>query len=301
MNDYYYQQAKLMLSLLPIVAQEKCFALKGGTAINFFIRDVPRYSVDIDLTYLPLEARENALANIKTASTNIAKNIEEHFPQLKVTQQSTKLIINLHKTQVKIEPNDVIRGTVYPAQKRNITPKAEAEFSSFVSMQVLAMPDLYGGKICAALDRQHPRDLFDIKLLLETEGVTDEIRTAFVVYLASHNRPISEVLKPQLLDIKPYYENDFAGMTRDNISYDELIAARDQLIKTINETLTKNEREFLLSLKMGEPNWELLTLLNANQFPAMQWKLQNIRILKENNPIKHRALTEQLRNVLGLS
>ena len=63
-NSQYYKQVSLLISVLPYVAKEKCFALKGGTAINLFIRDFPRLSVDIDLTYLPLELRPDALKNI---------------------------------------------------------------------------------------------------------------------------------------------------------------------------------------------------------------------------------------------
>jgi predicted nucleotidyltransferase component of viral defense system len=50
----YYKQVELMLKIIPLVAAERCFALKGGTAINLFVRDMPRFSVDIDLTYLAI-------------------------------------------------------------------------------------------------------------------------------------------------------------------------------------------------------------------------------------------------------
>ncbi len=59
----------------------------------------------------------------------------------------------------------------------------------------------------AALDRQHPRDLFDVSALLANEGLTDALRTAFVVYLISHNRPAVELLAPGRLDI----EAEFRG------------------------------------------------------------------------------------------
>jgi len=221
MNREYYKQAELMLQLLPIIAQEKCFALKGGTAINFFVRDLPRYSVDIDLTYIPLQEREEALQKSAIATENIARTIETRMPDLQVIRKHTKksgrlvkLFVQAEDTQVKIEPNELIRGTVYPIETSGIVAAAEKEFNSFVSMQVLSVSDLYGGKLCAALDRQHPRDIFDIKLLLENEGLTEDIRKAFVVYLASHNRPINELLNPNLLDIKDMYEANFVGMTK---------------------------------------------------------------------------------------
>jgi hypothetical protein len=54
-DNPFYRQVVLLIELLPLVARERCFALKGGTAINLFVRDLPRLSVDIDLTYLPIK------------------------------------------------------------------------------------------------------------------------------------------------------------------------------------------------------------------------------------------------------
>ena len=112
-----------------------------------------------------------------------------------------------------MEPNLVLRGSVYSPIQAKLCKKAENEFELSVSTKVLSTADIYGGKICAALDRQHPRDFFDLKLLLENEGLTDEIRRAFVVYLASHDRPMHELLKPKWKDIKAVFEKEFKGMT----------------------------------------------------------------------------------------
>ena len=67
-NSPYFKQAQLMLRVIPHVAAETCFALKGGTAINLFLRDMPRLSVDIDLTYLPLEPRPLAVQQYRYSS-----------------------------------------------------------------------------------------------------------------------------------------------------------------------------------------------------------------------------------------
>lgn len=304
LNDRYFQQTKLMLQLLPVVAEEKVFALKGGTAINFFVKNLPRYSVDIDLTYLPIQEREEALSGMVNATERIAVNIEKRSPQLKVTRQYTKqtkrlvkLFVNAGNIQVKIEPNELIRGSAFPVEKRKIVTNAEKEFGAFVSMQVLSLPDLYGGKFCAALDRQHPRDLFDVKLLLDNEGITDEIRKSFVVYLASHSRPMNELLNPNLLDIKTVFASDFDGMTNLKTSYAELIGTREKFIKLINQSLAENERRFLLSLKQGEPDWVLMDIPNINRFPAIQWKLLNIRKMARQ---KHLGAIEKLKKALDL-
>jgi predicted nucleotidyltransferase component of viral defense system len=242
-DNAYFKQAELMLKTLPHVAAESCFALKGGTAINLFVRNMPRLSVDIDLAYLPVnESRDTALGNMSDALVRIAAGIKKTIAGARVQEihgrgpeRVIRLIVSLGATRIKIEPNEVIRGSVYPAEECQLTPRVEELFELSVTAQTLSLADLYGGKLCAALDRQHPRDLFDVRLLLENEGITDEIRKAFVVYLASHDRPIHELLDPAAKDIRRIYENEFAGMTVDSVSYRDLIAARDALIKTLRE------------------------------------------------------------------
>jgi len=84
----YFRQASLVLEILPLINRHICFALKGGTAINFFIRPLPRLSVDIDLTYLPIENRETTLRNIDEALQNLAGQIENQIPEVKVIPKS---------------------------------------------------------------------------------------------------------------------------------------------------------------------------------------------------------------------
>jgi Nucleotidyl transferase AbiEii toxin, Type IV TA system len=199
--------------------------------------------------------------------------------------------------RMKIEPNEVIRGAVYPIEERELTRRAEDLFELSVAAQTLSLADLYGGKLCAALDRQHPRDLFDVKLLLENEGITEEIRKAFVVYLASHDRPIHELLDPKLKNIRSIYENEFAGMTVDPVAYNDLIAARDKLVAILGKELTNNERQFLVSLKAGKPKWDLVGIDGVERFPAVQWKLTNVRRMSAK---KQSELLTKLVRVLEL-
>ena len=78
--DTYRQQVALLIRTIPFVARERAFALKGGTAINLFVRDMPRLSVDIDLTYLPVEDRTTSLAAIDAAMLRIRERIEQESP-----------------------------------------------------------------------------------------------------------------------------------------------------------------------------------------------------------------------------
>jgi predicted nucleotidyltransferase component of viral defense system len=301
----YFKQAALMLKTIPHVALETCFALKGGTAINLFVRDMPRLSVDIDLSYLPVdEPRETALKKSSDALGRIAAAIKKAIPGTRVQERRArkperviKLIVTAGPTRIKIEPNEVIRGSVFPTEDRELSPRAEDLFELSVTARTLSLADLYGGKLCAALDRQHPRDLFDVKILLESEGVTDEIRKAFVVYLASHDRPIHELLDPKRKDVRRIFDNEFAGMPTEEIAYKDLIAAREMLIETLKKELTHDEKTFLVSIKSGEPNWHVMGIEDIEKLPAIQWKLANIRKISIK---KHSELLDKLKKTLGL-
>jgi predicted nucleotidyltransferase component of viral defense system len=297
----YEQQTQLLLNLLPGLEKHPCFALKGGTAINLFIQDMPRVSVDIDLSYLPLESREQALAgiseNLKEFAHDSARGISGAY--VREHRNSGLLIratIETPEATVKIEPNTILRGSVYPAAKRELVETAQRRFGLYVQVQALSIADLYGGKLCAALDRQHPRDLFDVQLLLDGDGITREIRRAFVIYLASHNRPMSELLDPNIKDISETFETQLVGMTEEPVSLVDLVETQHQLPRILVSGLDEDERQFLLSLKQGEPDWNRLGFDHLEQLPALQWKLQNIRKM---DPTKHREMLERLERILA--
>jgi len=300
----YFKQAQLMLRVMPHVAAQACFAVKGGTAINLYVRDMPRLSVDIDLTYLPLEPRDTTLANIGEALQRIATAVRKTIPGVTVqgvrtkgAEHFSKLTVGAAAATIKIEPNLVLRGTVYAPVERELCERAESLFEISAPANTLSVADLYGGKICAALDRQHPRDLFDVKILMESEGITDEIRTAFVIYLASNNRPMSELLAPNLKDFRQVFEQEFAGMTDTEVGYEELVAVRERIVETIKNTMSENEKQFLVSVKQGQPDWDLVPVTGIEHLPAIQWKLVNIRRMDKKKQIE--ALTK-LEVALGL-
>lgn len=298
-NSPYFKQVQLLVRMLPHIAEEYCFALKGGTAINLFVRDLPRLSVDIDLAYLPVESREESLENIRAALQRIADNIKTHLPNCTVQQpsqdsDSLRMLVAQDNASIKVELSPVLRGSVYPPVEMTVTESVEESFG-FASMQVLDLADLYGGKICAALDRQHPRDLFDIKLLLENEGIDERMRKAFLVYLISHNRPMNELLNPNWQSIDALYANEFASMTTQPVDTEALLAAGQQLIGQLLSELTNDEKRFLLSFKSLEPDWALLGLDGVQDLPAVKWKLLNLEKMPK---AKHRHAIEKLQHVL---
>ena len=294
-------QVRLLVAALPHVAEEKCFALKGGTAINLFVRNMPRLSVDIDLSYLPVEDRDVSFEAIDAALKRIEARICKAMSGILVkkaylsgTNYSIRLMIFQGKHSVKIEVTPVLRGSVHPPMEKELSVDAEKEFG-YAGMQLLSFEDLYGGKLCAALDRQHPRDLFDIYYLLNNEGITESIKNTFLVYLISHNRPLAELLAPRHQNISATYENEFTGMTSVAVSLDELYHARDMMIETLHNRMTDNDRQFLLSLKEGTPKWELSAFPNAASLPAVRWKLFN---LGKMSAVKKKEALKKLEEVL---
>ena len=297
----YREQVSLLLRVLPIVAREEAFALKGGTAINLFVRDLPRLSVDIDLAFLPLVDRVAALTAIHEALSRVESRIKRQIPRATVhasrRADTPKLFVDGRGARVTIEPNVTLRGSVFPPREARTVQAVEAEFEQSVITRVLSSADLYGGKLVAALDRQHPRDLFDVRVLLQANGFTDEVRTALVVYLASHSRPMAELLDPKLKPLENLYESQLAGMIRSPVTCRELEATRDQLIRRVQRDLSPPERAFLLSLKRGEPQWDLIPVPHLREMPAIQWKLRNLRQLA-TRARQHEAAIRRLREVL---
>jgi predicted nucleotidyltransferase component of viral defense system len=298
-NESYRRQVALLLRTIPLIAQENSFALKGGTAINLFLRDLPRLSVDIDLTYLPLLPRARALGAIDKAMQRIADRIEKAIKGARITKGNTdgavnKLFVREAGVQIKIEVTPVMRGCAYDAELRTVSAAVETAFG-FAEMKVLSFPDLYAGKIVAAFDRQHPRDLFDVRGLLANEGIDDRLRAAFIVYLLSHNRPMAEVLALRPKDIAPEFVAGFQGMTAEPVTVEELIAARAALVDAIIINMPQDHRRFLVSFESGAPDWSLLDVSKADRLPAVKWRQQNLAKLTRNKRI---ALVAQLEAVL---
>jgi len=286
MTNIYKKQVFLLLSVLPEVAKEDCFALHGGTAINLFVRDLPRLSVDIDLTYIPNEERKEALAGISIGLIRIQDRIKSLIPNAKIIfkREISKLLVTHNGASIKIEVNQTNRGIFQPTVTRLLTIKAQEEFDAFCSIKTVSDGQLYGGKICAALDRQHPRDLFDVNHLLKNEGITDDIKQGLILSLLSSKRPLNELLNPNLLDQRSSFRNQFQGMSLEAFSYDEFEATRSELITTVLNSFSEIDKEFFIRFHELNPNWEIHDLQN---FPSIKWKTQNLERLKQENPEKH--------------
>ncbi len=300
-DNPYYRQVALLVAILPLVEEENCFALKGGTAINLFFHDMPRLSVDIDLSYLPIENRETSLADISHALKRIAARITKilsgtNVELVKDEQNNVlKLLVMRQGVRVKIEVSPVLRGSLLAVKSMDISAVVEEQFA-YTSMQVLDWNEVYAGKLCAALDRQHPRDLFDIKILFEGSGLTKELMNVFIVYLISGNRPVAEMLAPATPSLASVYHQQFSGMAFREATIEELESVRLRLVNEIHQKMTDKQKQFLLSFKSMQPDWRLLETGDVSHLPAVQWKLLNLNKMDRK---KRTAAINKLETVLS--
>lgn len=288
MNEKYIDTVRLLLAILPAIFQSPRFAMKGGTAINLFVQDFPRLSVDIDVVFTDHSVdRDGALqaiaADLAAArSAILGLGYRAQLPRTKAGDD-VKLLVETNGARVKAEVNFVFRGTLLPMVRTHLTEAAQDLFTTDVEVPVLDRSELYGSKLVAAMDRQHPRDIFDVMRMLDLFGWQPGFIDCFVAYLAGHNRPVHEVLFPRKLPLNPTFDNEFVGMTRAPIDLATLTHVQDRLVDELPRALTSAHREFLLSLVRAEPQWDLMPFAHLAQLPALQWKLLNLRNLRSRN------------------
>lgn len=304
MNRIYLESARLLALIAPLVLTDDTFALKGGSAINLFVRDMPRLSVDLDLVFPDhLLPRDQALKRINDGLRESAARLKRLGIDARTLATSgsgeTKLLVRRGTIEVKAEVNFVLRGCVRPTRVASLTPSARQMLQADVEIPVVSLEDLYGGKLVAAMDRQHPRDLFDVMQLFAHEGITPGIRRAFVIYLACHNRPVHEVLFPTPRDIEQELVNSFEGMTTEPVTLEMLVAARERMMHELQKGLTVEERRFLLSLVSAQPEYSLLDVPHLEQLPAVRWKVQNLERLQQTNRSKLAEQSDTLNSLLG--
>ena len=300
MNDVYRRQVALLIRIMPIVFRIKDFAVHGGTAINLFYRNLERLSVDIDLTYIPLKEREESLNEINTHLSRLKKEIEQAVPGINVIHKSNVWKLECFKegTKIKLEVNGTKRGVIEPPVIMQLCETARETFHLNCYANIVSWGQLFGGKICAALSRQHPRDLFDCRGITAEEF--DSVKSGFMLCLLGSDKPIVESFAPNPIDQSEAMENQFNGMTDTPFSYQDYEEARTKLIKIVNGGLTEGDKQFLIGFEEGDPDWSKCCAGNLEAYPSVKWKLQNICTLKKKNPEKHKDGVDKLRRHFGL-
>ncbi len=296
MKKKYIEQAALLIETIPFIAQESCFALKGGTAINLFYRDMPRLSVDIDLSYIHFDGRDSAYANINSALMRISNALSRAgFSSviLGSGRDLKKILVSNHSVSIKIEPNYTVRGYVYEPSVQAVSPKVEEQYG-YAEIKTVAWPELLGGKMCAALDRQHPRDLFDIGNMISDESLDENLMNGFIAMLLGHRRPVHELLNPVIKDQSEVFRREFAGMTDIQYSYADHVTAFEKLISFLKIHIMPYQR-FLLDFVSLRTDFSSVDIPNLDRLPAVCWKRQNLKRLQKENPAKLEAQYEKLR------
>ena len=300
MNNIYRQKVELLLRILPFVTDEECFAIHGGTAINLFVKDLYRLSVDIDVTYIPIEDRNTSLLRINEALERISDRVKRTFRDVRVITRLdiSKITCESWGCQVKIEVNQTKRGLVcgdailYP-----LCEKAQEMFGMEVDARIVSLPQLYGGKISAALSRQHPRDLFDIK---QMDIPLTDVKEGLIFCLLGSDRPIHESFAPNLIDQHEAMERQFSGMSEIPFTYNDFEATREKLVNDVNSVMTEDDRRFLIGFEELSVDWENSPYSSFKEYPSVRWKMQNLQKLKASNPKKLNAEADKLRNIFGM-
>lgn len=304
MRNAYLEQVRLLVLVLPYVGKERVFALKGGTAINLFYRPMPRLSVDIDLVYLPIKSRADSLEEIDDVLDRVASSIEKSVSGARAQRikggggGDTRIVVSNGNARIKIEISPVIRGSVMSPVDMRVQSAVEREFG-FAEAQVVSFEDLYAGKLVAALDRQHPRDIFDVKILFENEGISNSLFRVFLVYLISSGRPMHELLNPATKGVSKPYEQEFDGMSAHQVGLGELQDVQQRMFDEVRSRIDSDAANFLRSVHNAEPDFSSIGLPQAEQLPAVQWKMVNLQRLMAENPSKHREQLDLLEEVFN--
>ena len=300
MKDSYLKQAKLVVRCIPAIAAERCFAIKGGTAINLFQLNLPRLSVDIDLTYVKFDDRSTAIAEINSALSRISDRLKGLGLQvsLRGSDESKKLYCTDGEVGIKIEPNYILRGTVYPVREMYVCDEMTRLSGCEAYMNVLSFVELYGGKVCAALDRQHPRDLFDIDRFYAEHSLS-EVKEGFLALALGHNRPLHELLNPIMQNEREVFEQQFTGMSDVPFTYEQHIATFERLRKDVLALFSADDKSRLLDFVSLTGNLDDFGIPHLSELPAINWKRHNLESLRKSNPAKfaeQRTRLEQLFN-----
>lgn len=299
-TQVYAQKVELLLRLIPIVMEEGVFAVHGGTAINLFLKNLPRYSVDIDLTYIPLSDRSASLDDINLHLQSICNKAKKAFKGMHIVPNysTCKLLCEYRGKQVKVEVNQTKRGLVGgDAVTIPLSDKAQEEFGLYCEANIVPLTQLYGGKIAAALSRQHPRDLFDVRHM---DIPLADCREGLIFCLLGSDRPIHESFAPRLIDQREAMVNQFKGMTDIPFTYDKFEATRSKLIADVNQLMNEADKRFLISFELGNPQWEGYEFEYFKDYPSVKWKQLNLEKLAKQNPKKLEEEAKKLEEIFAV-
>ena len=207
--------------------------------------------------------------------------------------------IESNGTSVKVEINKIGRGTLLPPVSMTLCEKAADFFDCDLTLPLLAPEEIYAGKFMAALSRQHPRDLYDVREFFRHKEITPLLADCFVAYLLMGKEPLHEALfSPDNLE-KTSFTKNTEGMLLSPCSWDDLLPVRHQLQFALIESITEKHKQFLLSFVNASPDFSLMPFPHLKDMPSVKWKLKNLRKLKSQNPEKFQVQASLLERGLN--
>lgn len=297
------EKVGLLLQLLDAIRNhpflKNKLVLKGGTALNLFIFDVPRLSIDIDLNYVGAADRETMLAERpKIEEALQAVFSREGFTVRRVPAEHAGGKWQLRYASaggqggnLEVDVNFMFRIPLWPVQTMDSRPVG---IWQAVGIQVVDMHELAAGKLSALLSRQQARDLFDCSNLFHLEGLDRErLRLAFIVYGAMSRKDWRTVTPGDVdfdiadLDqrlIPTLRASGIARIQKDH--FGKSLVADCQNFLAVLLPFTENEMEFLNQiLDRGKIAPELLTdnvemQDRIRHHPLLEWKAVNVRFRK---------------------
>lgn len=269
-------------------------ALKGGTAINLTIFNLPRLSVDIDMDYLINNSREEMLEHRKLINNAIngymgfqgyTKNEKTKNPHSLDSWVYDYIGASGNRDNIKIEINYSLRAHILPAEERPIITK---HFSSEYKVKTLAPIEIYGSKINALLSRAAARDLYDVKNMIcfgrFNQSEEELLRKAIVFYAAVSAKAINKTFNTKAIDsiTKQKIKTDLLPVIKRKDDF-ELEMAKKIVKEYIADlmVLTKDEKEFLYKFENGDYLPELIfedgkILARIKDHPMALWKTKEL-------------------------
>ena len=298
-------QMQLLVDLMPYVSED--FAPKGGTAINMFCRDLPRYSVDMDLVYLPRTDRLTAvrsmrglLEQMRRAAQNGLRGVTTS--QVRGGKDATAGLLWVEvrrgEVSVKIETPVSARQTLHAPSILNAVPAAESEFGP-ARMKVVSFDEMYAGKVGASLGRRQLRDMFDIFHLLENEGLTEDLFRSFLAYAVADGRPPHMILSRAWHARKLPEQKRWQELMRTTLPMDRLLAANAELRQQCENRITPQVRQFLIDVHDGAADPGVIGIPEASTWPAFLWRMRQRALFKAKKPHEHARQRREIEAIGG--
>ena len=304
-TNRFYAQARLAAEILPYVTHPDVFVLKGGTHINLFCRDLPRLSVDIDLVFTgpggssDKATKEILRTHMKALKARLSDVKPGGYKSTLRADAKAKVTVKRDGIRVKTEASPIGVGTYYRPVQLHPQPRAQEILGIREPVWGVTEEEAYAGKMCAALYRQMPRDIFDIMMLYEHGGISDDLFKTFAVYVACNSAHPRKLLCPAAKLLNAAHTMTFAGMSEVEVPVSHLIHVRNQLLADVRKRMDRSLVNMLLSLHDAEPDFGLIDRPSAERMHAIQRKVQNLRHFRETNPEAHAAQRAEIEGLLG--